>query len=64
MHPLTNRDVFGLIRPAADAHTLGMLSFAQLLESCGIRTCLADDDVCREAELLPASAVRSVSPIT
>jgi len=58
MHPLTNRDVFGLIRPAADAHTLGLLSFAQLLESCGIRTCLADGDVCREAERLgpPAGA--------
>ena len=58
MYPLTNRDVFGLIRPAADAHTLGMLSFAQLLESCGISACLADDDVCREAERLgpPAGA--------
>jgi len=52
MHALTNRDVFGLVRPSTDAHTLGLLSFAQLLESCGVNSCLADDDVCREVEHL------------
>ncbi|MHB9153147.1 MAG: hypothetical protein ACYC2S_10870 [Spirochaetales bacterium] len=45
MFKISRRDIFGLIHPSLDAHTLGMLSFAQVLEDCGIETCIADEAV-------------------
>lgn len=39
------RDVFGFIRPAVDAHTLGLAQVAQLIESCGYRVVLGDSTV-------------------
>ncbi len=45
MFKISRRDVFGLIHPSIDAHTLGMLSFAQVMEDCGIETCIADETV-------------------
>ena len=47
--PISNEDVFGLVRPAIDAHTLGLASVAQLLNDCGIRTVIADSAVCQAA---------------
>lgn len=36
----------GLARPALDAHTLGLISLAQLLGECGYRCVLADGAIC------------------
>jgi hypothetical protein len=47
--PISNSDVLGLVRPAVDAHTLGLASVAQLLNDCGIRTAMADSAVCQAA---------------
>lgn len=44
--PLTKADCVGLIRPALDAHTLGLTSLAQLLSDCGLRCLLADGATC------------------
>lgn len=41
-HRITKSDGIGLVRPALDAHTLGLTSLAQLLEECGYRAVLAD----------------------
>jgi hypothetical protein len=40
--PVTNRDIFGLVKPAIDAHTLGISSLEQLLKECGIEVIVAD----------------------
>jgi len=39
------RDVFGLVKPALDVHTLGMMAVAQLLQECGLRVVVAGDQV-------------------
>lgn len=43
---LTHADRFGLVRPAVDAHTLGINSLEQLLTECGFQTVAADGDTC------------------
>ncbi|MDW8290827.1 MAG: cobalamin-binding protein [Armatimonadota bacterium] len=48
-HPLGQDEVFGLIHPAVDAHTLGISSVAQLLQDCGYRVVIADAQVCDAA---------------
>lgn len=52
---VSKRDVFGLIHPSTDVHTLGMLSFSQVLEACGIESHIADEDVGRDLEALSRS---------
>jgi len=44
------------VKPAIDAHTLGILSFAQILRDCGIRVEIADETVCAEIDGLPGRA--------
>ena len=44
--PATPKDVFGLVKPAIDAHTLGVSSVEQLLKDCGFRVVIADAAVC------------------
>jgi hypothetical protein len=44
--PLHKSDGFGLVHPASDAHTLGIMSVAQLLRDCGCRVEVADAAVC------------------
>jgi hypothetical protein len=39
-------DVFGLVRPAVDAHTLGISSVAEVLADCGYASVIADAGVC------------------
>ncbi len=39
---LSTQDCVGLVRPAIDAHTLGLTALAQLLTDCGLRCVLAD----------------------
>lgn len=47
--PIRHDDVFGLLRPAIDAHTLGLISVGQLLDDCGYRVVVAGADVCEAA---------------
>jgi hypothetical protein len=47
--PIRDSDVFGLLRPAIDAHTLGLISVGQLLDDCGYRVVVAGADVCEAA---------------
>ena len=42
----TKSDCFGLIRPAVDAHTLGISAVKQLLSECGYRSVVADAATC------------------
>jgi hypothetical protein len=49
MRPVTRKDVFGLIKPAIDAHTLGIVSVGELIRSCGIRVVIADKKICEAA---------------
>lgn len=46
---VTRHDVFGLVHPAVDAHTLGLSSVQQLLDDCGLRAVIADARVCAAA---------------
>lgn len=43
---ITRTDVFGLVRPAVDAHTLGISSVAEILADCGYASVIADAGVC------------------
>jgi len=53
MYTLSNTDVVGIVKPALDVHTLGILSFVQILRDAGIRTELANDEVNKEIDRLP-----------
>lgn len=53
--PLTKTDCVGLIRPAVEAHTLGISSIAQLLEEAGYPVVIGDAMVC-DAISRPADA--------
>jgi hypothetical protein len=43
------KDAFGLLRPAVDAHSLGISSLARLLTECGFRVAIADAAICEAA---------------
>lgn len=43
---LTREDRFGLVRPAVDAHTLGLSAVSQILADCGIASVTADAPAC------------------
>ncbi len=43
-------DVYGLVHPFVDAHTLGVSSVAGVIEDCGYQAAIAGEDVCRAAE--------------
>ena len=36
---------YGFIKPAIDAHTMGIVSVSELLKECGYEVILADDDI-------------------
>ena len=38
-----NSEIFGLIKPKVDAHTLGIHNAADLLKDCGYKVILADE---------------------
>jgi hypothetical protein len=44
--PVSSDDCFGLVRPAVDAHTLGISYVSQLLQDCGYKVHIADASVC------------------
>lgn len=52
MFKIAKGDVFGLIRPLIDVHTLGILAFSQILEQCGIPAYIADEAPCKDLEAL------------
>lgn len=52
MYNVSQHDVVGLVKPAIDAHTLGILSFAQILRDCGIRVEIADEAVGKEIDAI------------
>lgn len=39
----TNKDIFGFIKPALDAHTMGVNTAAELLRDCGYKVIIADE---------------------
>ena len=45
-YTLKKSDRFGLVRPAVDAHTLGIISVEQILHDCGFATVVADAATC------------------
>ncbi|HWR12043.1 MAG TPA: hypothetical protein VN445_09480 [Rectinemataceae bacterium] len=52
MFKIHKRDIFGLLHSSIDVHTLGMLSFTQVLEECGIESSIADEAVSGDMESL------------
>ncbi len=50
MFKLTRKDVFGLLHTSLDVHTLGLLSFAQVLDDCGVEAIIADAEVGKDLE--------------
>lgn len=38
-------EVYGLIKPLVDVHTMGIFTIANLLRDCGYKVCIAGDDV-------------------
>lgn len=59
MNRLSATDVVGLVKPRIDAHTLGMLSFARILQDCGLTVHIADETIAGEVESLRAGGPRS-----
>jgi hypothetical protein len=53
MHKLSSTNVVGIVKPAIDVHTLGILSIAQILRDVGVRVEIADEDVNKEIDRLP-----------
>lgn len=49
IRPVTKMDTFGLIKPAIDAHTLGIISVEELIRGCGIKVVVADPVTCEAA---------------
>lgn len=45
-HAPTTSDRFGLVRPAVEAHTLGISSVEQILRECGYRVVVGDSAAC------------------
>lgn len=42
-----NTEIYGFIKPALDAHTLGVNSAAELLKDCGYEVVIADDETAK-----------------
>jgi hypothetical protein len=49
---ISRDDVFGLLHPSIDVHTLGIISFSQVLEQCAVRSWIADEELSHELEAL------------
>ena len=52
MFKISRDDVFGLLHPSIDVHTLGIISFSQVLEQCAVRSWIADEELSHELEAL------------
>ncbi|MDR7870418.1 MAG: hypothetical protein RIN55_06150 [Tissierellaceae bacterium] len=42
-----NKDIYGFIKPALDAHTMGINTAAELLRDCGYNVIIADDSIAK-----------------
>jgi len=42
-----DNDIFGLIRPDNDIHTLGISSFANIIENCGYKVYIGDEQIAK-----------------
>lgn len=49
---LKTGDVFGLIRPSIDAHSLGVSTFGKLLEDCGYKVFIGDASIAKAVALI------------
>lgn len=52
MSQINNNDVFGLVKPLVDVHTMGVYTIANLLRDCGYTVFIAKDDVNEAVEKL------------
>lgn len=46
----TNEEIYAFIKPALDAHTMGVNTAAELLRNCGYTVIIADDDISKAIE--------------
>lgn len=56
--PLLSTETVGLVKPASDAHTLGLLSVAALLTACGVRVIVAGPEIAVAVETLDSPTAR------
>ncbi|MBF0524747.1 MAG: cobalamin-binding protein [Deltaproteobacteria bacterium] len=54
--PINKTDVFGLVKPAIDAHTLGINSVAQMLQDCGLHAVIGNAEISQAIENPDSSA--------
>ena len=48
LYTVKKYEVIALVRPAIDAHTLGVSSVSQLIEDCGLNAIIADaEEICK-----------------
>ena len=47
LYTVKKYEVIALVRPAIDAHTLGVSSVSQLIEDCGLNAIIADVEICK-----------------
>jgi hypothetical protein len=52
MFKINRADVFGLLHPSVDVHTLGIISFSQILQQCGLSFWIADQELSHDLEAL------------
>ncbi|TVR84989.1 MAG: cobalamin-binding protein [Saprospirales bacterium] len=52
MENLLPNDVFGLIRPNVDAHSLGVSTFGKLIQDCGYKVVIGDAGIARAVALI------------
>jgi len=45
VNPVLKDEVFGLLRPSVDVHTLGISAVGQLLRDCGFEVFIAPENV-------------------
>jgi hypothetical protein len=50
-YPLQRSDRLGLLHPASDVHTLGIISIQRLLKECGYQAVVADMKICRALDI-------------
>jgi hypothetical protein len=40
-------EIFGIVRPASDAHSLGISAIAELIKECGYPAMIASSEICQ-----------------
>ena len=57
---MNGKRVFGFVKPAIDAHSLGMFSLAEIIKECGYTVVLADTEINSALENLSSKKNLSV----